>query len=110
MNVSKIVVWRWTEPEEGMSAEVWRLSTDEWVTVYGVRNWVDEYWERKGSPDEVGNTIQSLFTYVTGVSQGDVTNVQTALQRVAENVRYSTGEELYDEDCPYFKGAGIERE
>ena len=112
---SKIVVGRWTEPEIGTSAEMWSLNPIEWEEVQKAIDWVVSYWEENENSgdgeDAVGNTIieHSLHKTEAQGYEPFCDNLEFCLQRLADNVRYSSGESLYEKDCPVFKNVSIER-
>lgn len=105
---SKIVMHKWEEPESGSYAEVWDLSPPEWEQVQAAIAWVREYWEEKDG-GEYGSTIVETEVIETRATGGECDGLEDALRRLALQVRYTTGEGLYEEECPIFEEAGIEQ-
>lgn len=111
---NKIVTFRWTEPEAGQGAEVWNLTAKQWPQIEAAIAWVAAYWEENENSgdgeDAVGNTIVATGIHATKARTGhDARGISDCLQRLADNVRYSTGEGLYEQDCPIFAKHGIAR-
>jgi hypothetical protein len=105
---AKVVSFRWDEPESGQSAEVWELTSDEWDKAEAAIEWVRAYWEARDG-GELGSTIVDARVHATRATGGDADGLEDAMRRYADNVRYSTGEGLYEEDCPVFAAHGVER-
>jgi hypothetical protein len=99
----------WTEPEEGDHAIFFPNEAE--ADLREVAAYVDA---KMG--DSVGDTIAKmrLFPY-TGpmalgyIPKGTETIGEDPWDDLALNIRYSSGEELYDEDCPALKRRGQER-
>ncbi|AUX25137.1 uncharacterized protein SOCEGT47_056810 [Sorangium cellulosum] len=104
---SNIVSFSWSEPEPGRHAEVWDLSPAEWRQVAEAIDWVSFYWESMGKG--VGGKISLAEIHRTRATGGDRTDIVDALRMLADSVRYSTGEGLYERDCPIFARHGIAR-
>ncbi len=94
-----VVSLYWLEPEE-----------DSWII--GVTDATDQElreiqkWARVQAGEEWGVTIPSIR-----LSPGPVSDFQSkiSLEDFAAAIRYSTGEEIYEEDCPVFAARGIPR-
>ncbi len=94
-----IVSLYWMEPEsESWICEVTDATDEE---LREVRDWV-----KKQAGDEYGNTIPSIR-----LTPGQVNETQSKIsfEDFAAAVRYASGDELFQEDCPAFKSRGIER-
>lgn len=89
----------WKEPTEGSHAILFPDSA--LVDLYRVVKWVEA---KMG--DEVGDTIAKMHLLQKNKSRGVDEDPWGDL---ALNIRYSSGEELYDEDCPVLKKHGQER-
>jgi hypothetical protein len=107
--IQRIITWRWQEPSEGSSAAVWSMMPGEWKEIQKAIDWVNKYWEDRGEEGEVGSTIVATEIHETKVKDHDCDDIQEALVELANSVRYSSGEELYTEDCPVFLKNGIPR-
>ena len=105
---SNIVTWTWDEPQPGVSAEVWYLTEGEWDEVELAIAWVMGYHE-ESSAGAYGSTVAEITLHETKSKGQDVRDIKSAMESLATNSRYDTGEDLYDMDCPYFKRNGIER-
>jgi hypothetical protein len=103
----KRVYLSWMEPEDGSdSSAVLGLTEPEWRLAEEAMQWVQT---KIGS--EWGNTIAEVYFEPTGepALSDEVYLGKDALQYLADNVRYSTGEDIYSEDCPAFSQSGILR-
>jgi hypothetical protein len=88
----------WQEPEEG--SHVILFPNEDFEDLLEVAKWV-----KSKMGGEVGDTIAAMkLSQKKGKPTDDDPWGDLAL-----NVRYSSGEELYDEDCPTFVKRGQER-
>ncbi len=95
-----VVVLSWQEPQPGAHAILFPNES------HGLLVQVAEWVEKKAG-DEYGSTIARVDLVQKGRSEDE--GEKGAWEDLALNVRYSSGEELYDEDCPVFKELGVER-
>lgn len=94
-----VVTLTWTEPTDGTHAILFPDGAEEEIAE------LDEYLrELHGS--EYGETIARLGWHR---KKGDATD-EDPWGDLALNVRYTTGEELYEEECPIFARRGIARQ
>ena len=98
---TRIVRMEWEEPEHGFSATVVALTPAEWKEF-------DEavLWAENQHPDEVGLTFVKVTCEPSSHPAPHSTGV---LEGLATDLRYDTGEGLYEDDCPVFARHGILR-
>lgn len=92
----------WTEPQEG--SEVILFEDSAMGDLVKVKAFVDDE-----CGDEVGCSIARMDLHEKTINQLYRDDVAGSWEDLALNIRYSSGEELYENDCPVFKGLGIER-
>ena len=101
---SKVIALSWEEPEQGSHAEVASLDEAGWEDVESAIEWVEGQ-----AGDEYGVTIVRADLHPTRARGGDRTDTADVLQDLALQVRYSSGEGVYGEDCPAFLKHGVRR-
>lgn len=101
--ITKIVTLQWQEPEPGITAVVWCLSIPEWESIDEILTWVAS---QVGT--ELGNTIAQCEVHPT-IALGPRPLFTVCAHWLAAQVRYTTGEGIYAEDCPVFAAHGIVR-
>ncbi len=106
MNTAKAMKLVWTEPEPGKASKPFNLSPDEWATVELAVAEVKAYWDA-AEPGAYGTTVVSISFSPARMERPS--KLQVALEFLAEQSRYTTGEDLYTIDIPVFAAAGIER-
>ena len=88
----------WTEPTEGHHVIV--FADEDLTDLLEVAKFCKDKFG-----DEVGHTIASMKIQ----QKKHLANDDNPWGDLALNTRYSSGEELYDEDCPAFTKHGVER-
>jgi hypothetical protein len=94
---------RWTEPEDGTHTMLFPNNED-LTDLMEVAAFC-----KKSFGNEVGHTIASMKLEQKGQSGAEDPLGNLPWNDLALNVRYSSGEDLYEKDCPEFKKRGIER-
>jgi len=102
--ITKIVSMDWLEPSEGHETEVWSLTAAEWKEVDAVIKF-----ENAEQGDNVGDTFVKFTFKSTKATGADRDSIEDVMDTLGVNIRYSTGEDLYDKDCPVLKKYKIER-
>lgn len=101
---SVIITFRWFAPIPGEDGKVAVLSEEETTDLRAAVEWA-----RGKMTQEWGDTIARVDVFATKASGGDLLTGKGTIAYVATNIRYDTGEGLYDEDCPVFAKYGISR-
>ena len=104
---SVILTTKWEEPQSGTGAMCWELEGDARGDVEAAIEWARAYWEEQDGGCW-GSTIPECELHSTG-ARGEPTGAADALQMIADIIRYSTGEDLYGDDCPIFEKHGVLR-
>jgi len=95
-----VVVLSWLEPDQGAHAILFPDAAK--ADLRKVTKWVE-----KQAGDEYGNTIARIDLVQKWLPPDD--GESGAWEDLALNIRYSSGEELYEKDCPMLKKHGVER-
>jgi hypothetical protein len=95
-----VVVLSWQEPQEGSHAIL--FPDEDRADLVQAAEWVE-----KKAGDEYGSNIARVELVQKGRAADD--GESGAWEDLGLNTRYSSGEELYDEDCPAFTKHGVER-
>lgn len=104
-----IITLSWTEPSYGSDARIVFLSSI--PAIARVQGDVIESiiaWAEKKAGKDWGATIAHVMVFYTDAVADDL-NYQEAVAYIATNIRYDTGEGIYDEDCPWLLEHKIER-
>ena len=104
-----IITARWTEPTSDTDAKVVFLDGDPTKAraQHEALNNIIEWAEEKAGQDW-GHTIPAVEMFGTQAIAGDL-NFRMAVDYLASNLRYDTGEGIYDEDCETLAELGIVR-